>query len=110
MINNKIDEFSLCLDEQRFYDAHETLESLWFPRRFEKSNEVKLLKGLINAVVSFELYKRGRIQQSKRVWGNYLKYRQFLYKVDSVNLNKYHQLCRHIETINQNKITIITLF
>lgn len=108
MINRKIDEFILCLDEQRFYDAHEALEEVWFPRRFDGSNEVKLLKGFINASVSFELYKRGRIEQSKKVWANYIKYRQFLQKVDTVNRNKYYQLSRHLESINNNKITTIT--
>lgn len=100
MINKKLDEFITCLDEERYYDAHEALEEVWFPRRFEDSNEVKLIKGFINASVSFELLKRGRIKQSKKVWANYLKYRQLLYKVDSEHLNRYHKISRHLEQIN----------
>jgi len=107
MISKKIDSYLLCLEEQRFFDAHETLEEIWFPLRFINSNEVKLLKGFINAAVSFELHKRGRIVQSKKVWANYLKYRQLLYKTESKNLNIYHKLALHIETINSNKTTII---
>jgi len=49
MTQNKIDEFKECLREERFYDAHEALEVLWFPRRFEQDPEIKLLKGFINA-------------------------------------------------------------
>lgn len=109
MINSKFDEFILCLKEQRFYDAHEALEALWFPRRFEKSYEVKLLKGFINAAVSFELYKRGRSKQSQTVWNTYLKYRPLLGKLQMPNQNSYYQLSRYIEKINQNKITKITL-
>ena len=99
----KIEAFKICLDEQRYYDAHEVLEEAWFPRRFENSNEVKLLKGFINAAVSFELHKKGRIPQSKKVWLNYLKYRQLLFKVDSPYKNDYNSLSRYIEKINKNK-------
>ena len=45
------------LEEGRYYDAHEDLEQIWFPRRFEDDNEVKLWKGIINAAVCFELIK-----------------------------------------------------
>ena len=107
MISSKIEEFLLCIQEQRFYDAHEVLEEVWFPLRFENSNELKLIKGFINASVSFELFKRGRIEQSKKVWANYLKYRSLLYKIDSDNKNMYYQISRHLETINHNKIEMI---
>lgn len=97
----KIQEYILCLDEQRYYDAHEALEAIWFPRRFEDDNEVKLLKGFINASVSFELYKQGKILQSKKIWKNYIKYRPLLYKVDSIHLNDYHIIARYVESINR---------
>ena len=95
-----LENFLLCIDEKRYYDAHEVLEVIWFPRRSEQDNEMKLLKGFINASVSFELIKRGRPQASKRVWTNYLKYRQYLYKIESSYLNNYHYVARHIENIN----------
>jgi len=96
----KINEFQHCLDEKRFYDAHEVLEEFWFPKRFEQNDEIRLLKGFINAAVSFELKKRGRIKQSKQVWKNYLKYRQLLFKVDSPHLNTYYKLSRKIESLH----------
>ena len=107
MISQQVEEFLLCLEEQRYYDAHEALEDVWFPLRFTESNEVKLIKGFINASVSFELHKRGRFAQSKRVWRNYLKYRKLLFKTESKNLNLYYQLSRHLEHINLNKNFII---
>lgn len=97
-----LDEFVLCLDEARYYDAHEALEEIWFPRRFEYSDEMLLLKGFINAAVSFELKKKSKIPQSKRVWKNYLKYRPLLYKVTSPYNNNYHAISRYIEQINLN--------
>jgi len=95
-----LDEFVLCLDEQRYYDAHEALEEIWFPRRFEDSNEMKLLKGFINASVSFELKKQNKIPQSEKVWKNYIKYRPLLYKITSPYLNDYHFISRYIEQRN----------
>ena len=98
-----LNEFSLCIDEKRYYDAHEALEKIWYPRRFEDDNEIKLLKGFINAAVSFELIKRGREKPSKKAWMNYLKYRPLLYKVNSPFLNQYHSLSRKIELIYHSK-------
>jgi len=108
MINDKhtqaLQEFEICLYEKRFYDAHEALEEIWFPRRFEDNNEIKLLKGFINASVCFELIKKQRLHASNKVWKNYIKYRPLLYKIDSPYLNTYHKLTRHVEKIYINKI------
>lgn len=93
-----LDEFVTCIDENKFYDAHECLESIWFPRRFEENSEMNLLKGFINAAVSFELIERGRFSASKKAWKNYLKYRTLLYKIDSIYINKYHYISRYIES------------
>jgi hypothetical protein len=101
-MKQQIDKFVTCIEQQRFFEAHEMLEEVWFPRRFEHNAEVQLLKGFINAAVSFELHKRGRQPQSKRVWANYLKYRQLLYKVKSPYLREYHALARYIEGYNNS--------
>ena len=98
-----IAEYVLCIDEKRYYDAHEALEEIWFSRRFEDDNEMKLLKGFINASVSFELIKRGRKEPAKRAWSNYLKYRGLLYKFDSPFLNNYNSICRKIDKIHHTK-------
>jgi hypothetical protein len=106
MINSHsqlLDKSLAEINENRFYDAHETLESIWYPLRFDDSNEIKLIKGLINAVVSLELSKRGKEDASIEVWKNYLKYRPLLYKVSSPNLNRYHTIARRVENI-KNKI------
>ena len=99
-----LDEFVSCLDEKRYYDAHEALEVIWYTRRFEDCDEMRLLKGFINSAVSFELRKRGKEPQSKRVWKNYLKYRPLLYTVDSPHLDKYRAISQHVEKINLNYI------
>jgi hypothetical protein len=87
------------IKEHSFFDAHETLESIWYPRRFEESNEINLIRGLINAAVCLELLKRGKEEAGKKVWKNYLKQRPLLYKTTSPYLNIYHQMARDLESI-----------
>jgi len=98
-----IQEYRRCIDEKRYYEAHEALEELWFPRRFEVDDELKLLKGFINAAVSFELTKRRREKPSQKAWATYLKYRPLLYTISSPYLNEYHKLARYIESLKYSK-------
>ena len=99
MMSEHLDEFVKCLDEQRYYDAHEVLEVVWFPRRFEDCSEIKLLRCFINAAVSFELAKKGREAASEKVWKNFLKYRKLLPQVESPLIKQYHSLVSYIEAI-----------
>jgi hypothetical protein len=92
-----LDEFVVCINDARYYDAHEALEEIWFPRRFEDDNEIKLLKGFINAAVSFELIKRGRRASSDRVWKNYEKYSVLLGSFESEYNSRYMALARLME-------------
>lgn len=71
--NSTVEEFKKLINDGRFYDAHECFEVLWFPNRDKKTPFYNTLKGFINASVSFELHKRGRVNQSQQVWKNYLK-------------------------------------
>jgi hypothetical protein len=108
-----VDNFILCLQEQRFFDAHEALEEVWFPRRYEKGesrDELLLIKGLINAAVSFELIKRGRKKSSVKVWNNYLKYIVLLQTINSSAYPHYITIKKYVENlhINQDE-TIIAL-
>lgn len=100
--NQLLDEFIYLLNEEKFYDAHESIEIIWFPRRFEDNDEIKLLKGFINASVSFELVKRGRYKQSLRVWQTYLKYRPILYKISSPHIQKYHLIDKKLFNIKES--------
>jgi hypothetical protein len=85
------DTFLACLREERYYDAHEVLEELWYPVRFERTPEVLLLKGLINASVSFELHKRGRAHKAPGPWNVYMKYREHL-SIVGIRNPLYHEL------------------
>ena len=103
-MKDRLKQFRELLKEEKFFQAHEVLEEVWFPRRFEENNEIKLLKGLINGAVSFELLKRGRVVQSNKVWANYLKYRTLLYKIVSKDYNEYHKTVRKLDFLRKNKV------
>lgn len=92
-----IDAFVKQVNEALFYEAHETLEQIWFPRRFEDDDEMRLIKGFINAAVSFELIKRGRPESSHRVWKNYEKYIVLLGSFESPYNGRYEELYTLLE-------------
>jgi hypothetical protein len=96
-MNKRIQEYIFCLNEERYFEAHEVFESFWFPRRHEDDNEIKVIKGFINAAVSFELIKRRRIPQSQKVWKTYLKYKKLISKTDSNHTQKYLELSKIVE-------------
>lgn len=85
--NSTVEEFKTLIKEGRFYESHEVLEVLWFPNRHMKIPFYNILKGFINASVSFELYKRGRVNQSKQVWENYTRLVQ-IDEVEDIELKK----------------------
>jgi len=91
-----LDEFVICINEARYYDAHETLEKIWFPRRFEKSSEMNLIKGFINAAVSFEVIKRGRRKSAEKVWETYEKYIILLNTFETPYSSRYQELDRFL--------------
>lgn len=97
-------EFANSLKKGDFYEAHDVLEAIWFPIRFQESGETKLLKGLINASVSFELYKQGKVEPSERVWKTYLKYRDLIEKIDSPYRDEYLLIVNEIDTIKKDFI------
>ena len=78
----KISEYKKLIQEHKFFEAHEALEEFWFPRRKDKTKEVLIVKGFINAAVSFELKKRGRVENSKKVWQVYIKFSKLIESTD----------------------------
>ncbi len=66
--------FEQALQKGEFYKAHEILEEIWFPKRRSAEAVYLVIKGFINASVSFELIKRGKKPQAQKVWKNFQKY------------------------------------
>lgn len=107
-MTEKLEQFIACLHEEKFFEAHEVLESIWFVRRFEKDDEVKLLKAFINAAVSFELLKKGRIEAAEKVWKNYLKYKPLIKSINSELQEKFSTLSWHVEKIHAMKNSLVS--
>ncbi|WP_281951835.1 DUF309 domain-containing protein [Nitrosophilus kaiyonis] len=81
MIDN-CKKFIELIKKEKFYDAHEILEEIWFPKRKEKSSEILIIKGFINASVALELKRLKKDSNAKKVWNNYLKYKPLIKKCD----------------------------
>jgi len=96
-MKNRAKRFGALLEEERFFEAHEVLEEIWFPRRFEKTPYIQLLRGCINAAVSFELLKRGRKEAAKKVYKNFLKYKKNIDLVDNAHQDAMHLCLSMIE-------------
>jgi len=91
-----------CLKEERYFDAHEALEDAWFKHRFKTEiDEVMLIKGFINAAVSFELVKRGRKNSALKVWKNYKKYIVLLESLDSIYIDEYKNLQKYVQILHK---------
>jgi hypothetical protein len=84
----KIEEYKELILEHKFFEAHEVLEEFWFPRRRQKDDLTLVIKGFINAAVSFELYRKGRIFNSLKVWQVFEKYVKLLEKIDREDLEE----------------------
>lgn len=98
-ITKAFEAFAFSMEEERYYDAHEDLEKIWFPCRFEEKDEVKLWKGFINAAVCFELIKKGRLKPAETPWKTYLKYRPLLEKIET----DHYEIYVRIDTLIQNR-------
>ena len=86
-----------------FYEAHETLEELWFPLRFEKDDEVRLIRAYINAAVIFELVKRGREKSGLKPWGFFNKYKHLIELVKPEHKTFYEEIEERIFTTQKRK-------
>lgn len=99
--------FLISLQEERYYDAHEELEALWFPRRFEDNDEVKLWKGFIAAAVCFELIKKGRPKPSQTPWQTYTKYLALLEGLETEHYELYVTMVQFIQQ-QRGKLCLIS--
>ena len=70
-----------------FGKAHEALERQWhYHKKQNNELESKVLKGFINGATSLELFRRGRVEPSQRVWNTFKKYEQLIPQVSTFNM------------------------
>jgi len=71
-------EYLRLLDAEAYFEAHEVLEEAWHPLRLSNHPLQFLVKGLINAAISFEHVKRNRKNmpsKAKRTIASYERYK-----------------------------------
>ncbi len=71
-------EYLRLLDAQEYFEAHEVLEEAWHPLRLSNHPLQFLVKGLINAAISFEHVKRNRKNmpsKARRTIASYERYK-----------------------------------
>jgi len=96
-ITEACEAFVVSIDEGRYYDAHEDLEVIWHPKRFEDNDEMRVWKGFINAAVSFELIARGRPNPSNVAWQTYRKYSVLIETLVTPHKELYVKIAQFIE-------------
>ncbi|WP_187647713.1 DUF309 domain-containing protein [Nitrosophilus labii] len=97
-MDKRCELFIKLIEKEKYYDAHEVLEEVWFPNRKDKNPDILLLKAFINASVSFELIKRGKEAQARKVWGNYQKYIVYINKCSSENIGNFKKIKTVLES------------
>jgi hypothetical protein len=63
------------IENRKFYEAHEDLETYWHTIRKTDEPLRNLIKGFINGATAFELVRRGKVDAGHRVWNAHVKWR-----------------------------------
>jgi hypothetical protein len=82
-IAHALDEASLLIEQKCYFKAHEVLEGAWIEAKKVSHPQTLLLKGLINAAISFEHIKRNRshsLKSSRITIQSYERYKSHLMK------------------------------
>jgi len=59
-LKSALEKYLELLDTEEYFEAHEVLEEAWHPLSLKKDPLANLIKGFINAAISFEHIKRKR--------------------------------------------------
>jgi len=81
-LKEALEEYLILLNKEQYFDAHEVLEEAWHPPLRKANHPLKnLLKGLINAAISFEHLKRNRSDAKRKastVYKSFEKHKHLL--------------------------------
>jgi len=87
-INNDLEDalqsYLILLEQEDYFEAHEALEEAWHPLRQSKDPLRHVVKGYINAAISFEHLKRNRKNaktNAQKVILSYERYKHLRYEI-----------------------------
>jgi len=100
-LEDALQAFLKCLEEEAYYDAHEVLEEAWHPLRKKNHPLKNLAKGLINGAICFEHLKRNRTDARRKaasVLRSYERYKD-LCQEDIEQYALFSIACQKIESL-----------
>lgn len=94
IIKKELDEIYLIIVNENFVKAHYKFEELWKKYKNDKTTreESFILKALVNASLSIELYKMNRIDHSKKIWSIFKKYEYLIDELNNENKKEYKKI------------------
>jgi len=89
-IINGCDKFIQMVKDEKYAQAHETLEEIWKELKKTDKQHSLILKGFINGATSFEIKRRGRpLSSALKIWSVYEKYKPLIIKLNTPYTSKY---------------------
>lgn len=94
IIIKELKEALELLQKNEFIKAHDLFEKLWreYKDDAKTRQESFILKGFVNASISFELYNMNRVQHCQNVWDTFKKYEHLVDDLISANRDKYKEI------------------
>ena len=102
-LQKALEKYLILLKKEQYFDAHEVLEEAWHPLRKANHPLKNLVKGLINAAVSFEHLKRNRTDAKRKattVYKSFQKHKHLLVEgIEEYELLK--KACEKVEHLHR---------
>lgn len=93
------------IENARYYDGHEDLETYWHTIRKTDEPLKNLIKGFINGVTAYELVRMGRMDAAHRVWKAHVKWRGRLMEEGIENYNLFVQADKMLEKLHDEQLS-----
>ena len=101
-----LEQYLQELKDEKFFDAHETLEEAWHPLRKNNHPLKNLIKGLINGAICFEHLKRNRqdaLRKATSVLKSYERHKS-LCVAGIEHYELFNKACKKIEALKNKHL------
>jgi len=93
------------IENARYYDGHENLETYWHTIRKTEHPLKNLVKGFINGITAYELVRRGKKDAAHRVWNTHVKWRERLMVEGIENYDLFIQADLMLEQLHHEQLS-----
>jgi hypothetical protein len=109
-LEGALKEYIELLDKEEYFEAHEVLEEAWHPLRLSRHPLANLVKGFINAAITFEHIKRNRKNvkdKARRVIASYERHKHLcIEKIEYYDL--FEKAKEKVESLKKQNLGILT--